>query len=339
MHAPDPILTASIFCNRRLDRVVHQAVGPALERLRAEHPEAEWGVWWVRYALNGDHLKVRIHGPAEHVDDARRALREAADALFAALPPADPDEARVLRPNAPAIDAEDVGAAICPDRTLLWTTYRRSHVSLGPKALTGDDAYVSRITTCLVEGAALVLESTALGEDGRIPGAARQRAVLRAVIGGLRAAGLGPGERAEYLAYHRDWLVRFNAADEAGEAHIRGGFGRQVEKMGATVQQMARAAAAQWEPAAPPAAPGAEGPWRDAVAGLAAWAEGRRGEPSPDPYTDHPAFPLVFKAFHGVANHAGLDMLNEAFLYHLLARVAEEVDGAAEAPALAEAYA
>ncbi|HEX2080628.1 MAG TPA: lantibiotic dehydratase C-terminal domain-containing protein [Longimicrobium sp.] len=343
MHAPDPILTASIFCNRRLDRVVHQGVAPALERLRAERPEADWGVWWVRYAANGDHLKARVHGPAERADDARRVLEAAVEALFASLPPADPEEARFRREGIPAIDPEDEASEDYPDRSLLWTRYRRSHVSLGPKALLRDDAYAARITACLTGGAALVLESTSLDAEGRIPGAARQRAVLRALFAGLRAAGFGAAERAEYLAYHRDWLVRFAAADEAGEDHVRNGFDRQVARVEATVQQLARTAAAHWGPSSAPAGDATDARWRGAIAELSDWSEVLRAQPSLDPYTERRAFPLVFKALHAVANQAGLDLVNEAFLYHLVGRAARVAERAAEPepepePA-AEAYA
>lgn len=338
MYAPDPILTASIFCDRRLDRVAHQVVAPALDRLRAEHPDADWGVWWVRYAANGDHLKVRVHGPGERADDARRAVEDAAEALFASLPPADPEQARFRRMGAPAIDPEDEASEYYPDRSVLWTRYRRSHVSLGPKALLRDDAYVARVSACLAAAGALVLESTSLDAEGRIPGAARQRAVLRALFAGLGAAGFGAAERLEYLAYHRDWLVRFTATDEAGEAHVREGFDRQVARVQATVQQLARTAAAHWGPSAASAGNETDARWRGAVAALSEWSEGLRAEPSVDPYTEHRAFPLVFKALHAVANQAGLDMVNEAFLYHLAGRAAERAAQAAE-PALAAAYA
>jgi hypothetical protein len=340
MYAPDPILTASIYCNRRLDLVLHQAVAPALERLRAEHPDADWGLWWVRYALNGDHLKVRVHGPAEHVEDVRSALGDAVEAMFASLPPADPDEERLTRSHSPAVDIDDEAFAMYPDRTVLWTRYRRSHVSLGPKALLRDDAYISRIVTCLCRGASLVLEATALDADGRILASVRQKAVLRALFAGLRATGLGPAERAEYLAYHRDWLVRSNATDEAGEQHIKAGFDKQLPRVEATVQQLARTAAAHWSSPTPPAGNDTDARWRQAIAELTAWSEVLRAEQSMDPYTDQRGFPVLFKALHAVANHAGLDMLNEAFVYHLVG-AAEQAAQAARAaePVAAGAYA
>lgn len=339
MYAPDPIVTASIYCNRRLDRVVHGVVAPALARLRAQHPDADWGVWWVRYAANGDHLKVRVHGPAERADDARRVVEGAVQELFASLPPADPEEARFRREGTPAIDPEDEASENYPDRSLLWTRYRRSHVSMGPKALLRDDAYAARIIACLAGGGALVLESTSLDEEGKIPGGVRQRAVLRALFAALRGAGFGPAERAEYLAYHRDWLVRFGAADEAGEVHVREGFDRQVGRMDATVQQLARTAAAHWGPASAPAGDATDTRWRGAIAELGDWSEALRAQPSLDPYTENRAFPLVFKALHAVSNQAGLDMVNEAFLYHLVGRAAQVAERAAEPERAAEAYA
>lgn len=338
MHAPDPILTASIFCNRRLDRVLHEAVAPAFARIRAEHPEADPGLWWVRYAKNGDHLKVRLHGPAEVADGARRALEDSVDALFAALPPADPEEKRLSKHDSPPIDIDDEAIADYPDRTLLWTRYRRSHVSLGPKALLKNDVYVARMTACLARAGALVLEATSLDPEGKIPGSVRQRALLRALFAGLRAAGLSPAERIDYLDYHRDWLIRYNAADDAGEVHIHGSFDRQLERVGGTVQQLARTAAAQWNPSVTPPREGTDARWGDALAALNDWADELRSGPSLDPHTEQHAFPLIFKALHGVANQAGLDMMNEAFLYHLVGRAAELAEAAATAQA-AEAYA
>jgi hypothetical protein len=326
MLAPDPVLTANVYCNGRLDRVVHEALAPALERLRQEEAGTPWLLWWVRYSKTGDHVKVRLHGPAERCEAARRILAEAAAAAFAVLPPAALDEPRITRSKVPSIDAEDDAVEDYPDRTLLWTHYARSHVSFGPKQLLDDDGYVARITTCLGRGAEVVLESTSLGADGAIPAPARQRTLLKVLVAGLAGTGFTAEERTRFLAYHRDWLLRFTVVDGGKRAEVLEGFERRVEGMRPTVEQLARVSAAQWAPAALlSAGDTAEERWRLAVASLAAYAGPFRHDPAfrPDPFTDDGAFPLVFKSFHGIANQVGLDLLNEAFIHHLLLRATE----------------
>jgi Lantibiotic biosynthesis dehydratase C-term len=322
----DPLVTASIYADRALDGVVHGAVGPALRRLRAEHPGAAWGAWWVRYSKHGDHLKVRLHGPAPLRDEARAVLEEEARRMLDALPPRDETRPRISNAGLPSIDAQDDAAGDHPDRSLLWTDYARSHVSFGPRELLGEDGYVARICTCLAAGAEVVLAATALDETGAIPGAQRQRALLRAVLAGIAAAPFTPDERAEYLRYHRGWLVRFSVPDESREADVLAGFDRQAERMRAGADQVARAAAARWAAEAAPA----EGDTPDArfgaaVGELCAYAAPFRHDPARqrDPFAEDASFPLLFKALHGIANQAGLNLLNEAYLYHLLPGAAE----------------
>lgn len=334
MLSPDPVVTASVYADRALDRVIHGVVGPVLRRLREQHPDEAWGAWWVRYSKHGDHLKVRLHGPADRAAEARAVLEEEARRTLDALPPRDEAQPRISNPKSPSIDAQDDATADYPDRTLLWTDYQRSHVSFGSKKLLGDDGYVARICTCLAAAAEIVLANTALDEKGVIPGAARQRALLKAVMAGVEGAGFTAEERAEYLRYHRGWLVRFSVADESREADVLAGFDRQRAGMQASADQVARAAAAQWNAARPAGAEGdtPEDGMRRAVAELCAFAAPFRRDPEQlsDPFTDDASFPLVFKALHGVANQAGLNLLNEAFLYHLLL-------GADASPALAGA--
>lgn len=332
MQSPDPVLTASLFCNRRLDAAVHGAVAPALRALRAADPGTPWALWWVRYSRTGDHLKLRLHGPESGRELARRALSDAAEAFFASLPPADPAEARITRPGVPSIDEDDETPGEYPDRSLRWSRYRRSYVSFGARELLDDDAFVARMTACLAAGAELVLESTALDDKGTIPGGARQRTLLKAVLGGLAASGFDAEQRLAYLEYHRGWLLRFALNDSEKDAEAVATFDRQLAAP--TVQQVRRVAAAQWSAAPAPRPDMAEGRWGDAVASLAEYAASLRGRPElGDPYSDDPAFLAVFKAMHGVANQVGLGMLQEAFVHHLVLRAVSPGDEAAPAPA------
>ncbi|HET6231942.1 MAG TPA: lantibiotic dehydratase C-terminal domain-containing protein [Longimicrobiaceae bacterium] len=324
MHAPDPILTANLYSAGGLDELLHGVVRPFRDRLAEADPDGEWSVWGVRYARRGEHLKLRVHGPASHRGLAERLLGEAANAHFAALAPADPELPRLSRNDAPAVDAEDEGGGDLPDRTLLLTTYRRSPVTLGPQPLPDDDGYAARATLCLARGADLVLDGLQPDATGKFPGAARQKLLLRAVIGALAGARFSPALRESYLGYHRDWLLRFSLNSEQARVDLVGHYDSRVEAMGPGAAQIGRAAEAQWG-AEPGAAPGgAWGAWREAVADLVAYMERFRGDPAydVDPFAADVAFPGVFKVLHGLANQAGVKMTDEAWTHHLVLRAA-----------------
>lgn len=322
---PDPTLSASVYCNRRLDRVVSGLVIPFRERLRELDPEERWALWMVRYSGRGDHLKLRLHGPEEERETVRTLIAEEAGRFFAALEPAG-DEPRVSRTGIPAIDEDDEGEGDHPDRALLWTRYRRSHVSLGPEPFLADDGYARAMAAALGAGAAMVLAAFAAHPGGEPPAAARQRTLLKAVVAGLAEAGLSRDRCAAYLAYHRDWLLRFFAEDAEREAELREGLERQADAMASTVEQLRGVVGAEWT-----AASRAETAWRGTLAALAAYVAPFGGDPAyrVDPYATDPIFPPVFKVFHGVANQLGLSPVHEAFVHHLLLRAARS--GAAPA--------
>lgn len=325
MTNPDPALTFNIYCNRRVDAVVHGAVAPFLERLRADDPGERWSLWMVRYPRRGEHLKLRLHGPTEHASRVGDLLAEAVHALFASLPPAPEDEERFSRPRVPPIDVEDAGEDDAPDRTLLQTRYQRSHINLGPRVFLGDDEYVARVVDGLARGAALTLQGLMPGDDWVVSGQARQRALLRALVAGLAGAGLSAEERTQYLEYHRDWLLRFGLADDAQEAELLARCDERLDGMRPGAMQLRSAAAAQWEGGAV-AATGLEAEWRGAIARLADYASQFRGDPAYhlDPYAADPVFPVIFKVLHGTANQLGLGLKDEAFMHHFLLRSVEE---------------
>lgn len=322
MHTPDPVLTASVYANRGLDALIQGAVAPFRARLRERGPAGAWSLWMVRYSRCGEHLKLRIHGPEEGREDARRLLQVAVDAHFATLPPPNEGAPRVSRADAPAVDAEDEADADYPDRALLWTHYRRSHVNMGPPVHLGSDEYAARFTAAMAAGAGLVLDGLAPDAEGRFAGSARQRILLRGLLAGIAAAGFTAEEREAYLAYHRDWLIRFTLDDTQREAEAVAAFDRRVEAMSAAAEQVRRAAAALWDvPDAAPASAG-EAAWCAALTALAGYLDRLRGDPAydVDPFAGNAVFPPLFKAFHGLANQLGVGMLDEAFLHHLLLR-------------------
>lgn len=316
----DPVLTANIYCDRGLDALIHGAITPFRARLRGSDPEGNWSLWLVRYSRCGEHLKVRVHGPPERRELARGLLEESVQAYFSGLSPAG-EEVRVSRTGAPPIDVEDDATSDYPDRTLLWTRYRRSHVNLGPPVFLEDDRYTALFTACLGSGADLVLDFVQPDGTGKVPGATRQRGLLRAVFGGLAAAGFSADERAAYLAYHRDWLVRFNVAGPEAEAELLASYDRRAEGSASTLEQLRKIAARLWG-GAPGIVTGADADWRDALSALVEYLARFRGNPEYrlDPFTDDPVFPPLFKAFHALANHLGIGMLDEALVHHLVLR-------------------
>ncbi|MET0396756.1 MAG: lantibiotic dehydratase C-terminal domain-containing protein [Longimicrobiaceae bacterium] len=323
MNRCEPVLTASLYCSQHLDSLVHAAVGPFLRGLREQDPGGDWSLWMVRYSRCGEHLKVRLHGPRDRCPLARRLLAEAVQAHFDALPAPVPGAPRASRGDIPAIDEDDEREEDYPDRTLSWTRYRRSHVSLGPAPFLDDDRYAGLMAACLASAADLVLDGLRPDASGQVPHSLRQRILLRALVAGLSGLDLAGGPAA-YLAYHRDWLLRFYAEDADREEEVRGQFDARVEQMPGTLEPLRRVAAAQL---VGEAAGGSAGEphgrdWPGALAGLHAYLAGFRGDPAyhVDPFAPDPVFPPIFKVFHGLANQLGLSSTNEAFVHHLLLR-------------------
>ncbi len=60
----------------------------------------------------------------------------------------------------------------------------------------------------------------------------------------------------------------------------------------------------------------ADAQWRRSLAALFLHVSQPRQDL--DLFAEHPSFPPVFKVFHGFANQLGLDILDEAFVHHLL---------------------
>jgi hypothetical protein len=318
MHRPDPILTVSIYRHGKLNELVRGAIVPFRDELRRHDPEGRWALWMVRYTKCGPHLKLRLHGPEEQVPLVRRLLSEAVERHFADLEPASADEAPRSRPKALPIDEEDDRGEDYPDRTLLWTRYRRSGVTLGPNPrLLADDEYAARFGACMAGGAEIALEAMRAGTSP----SAHLKVLLSALAAGLTALPLSPGGRETYAAYHRDWLLRFILPDAGAEREMCGRFDGRVAAMGAVVDEAQRGLWA-WDDGLA-GAEGPEGRWREALAELFAYVARFRGDPAyaSDPFSDDPAFPPVFKAFHGLANQLGIDLLNEALVHHILLRV------------------
>jgi hypothetical protein len=330
--SPDPSETANVYCAGRLDDLIAQGILPFWNELQHHDPQRCWRLWLVRYGCGGEHLKVRLHGPEEQRPLVRRLLADAVHAFFAGLGPAPPSVA--ARSDAPPIDAEDSVAVDYPDRTLLWTSYRRSQISLGSEPYLLDNRYTALLTRCLAEGTDRTLDS--LSGGGTTSHSLRQTTLLKALISGLSVIGPAADGRLSYLAYHRDWLLRFtllkSRADSAKAAELLAHFERRIETMGPTLDQLRRIVATE--------ATGDEGvdtSWRGALRNLLEYITPLGLDPRyhVDAYASEPNFVPLFKVFHGLANQLGLKMLDEAFAHQLLLRAwAAEPCAVVEAGAL-----
>ncbi|HEY0512809.1 MAG TPA: lantibiotic dehydratase C-terminal domain-containing protein [Thermoanaerobaculia bacterium] len=323
---PDPVLTANIY-GAGLDAALFGAVAPFWRELRTHDPERLCYLWVMRYDRRGEHLKVRVHGPESLLPLQRELLAAKTNAFLAALPepaesPAGPGSA------GPPIDPEDAGAPL--DRALLWTTYRRSHISLGGKPFLDDDRYAALLTRCLAGGCDLML-ALEPGPGGSLSSTQRRNTLVKALIEGLAALGFPAAKRADYLAYHRDWLLRLMvpkhmAADPESSARLRNFFDAQIARMEGSLAALGRIAAAAWDGGeralrSPQEVDPVAG-WRRSLAGLLAHVSPLCLDPDYrlEPFASDPVFAPVFKVFHGVANQLGLKRQDEAFTHHLLLR-------------------
>lgn len=316
--SPDPVLSASVYRSGRLCEVIAHLVAPFWREHRGGQGSY---LWLMRYARCGEHLKIRIHAPEAEAPLLRERLETAQAKYFAEAAPPPPGSTRRSTPAAPPVDAEDRATADYPESTFLWTAYGRSPLSLGYRPFLDDDAYCALLTRCLGAGAEIVMDRLEAGPDGECPYAIQSEIWREAVAAGLLATSWSmrwsARERALYLLYHRDCLLRYLrkkkrwTAGANAMAQVLAQFDRQAGKL---AQEKAALAA--------------EDAWSRTLRDLGAYVSPLLEDPAfhVDPFADHPAFPVFFKVFHGLANQIGLDATNEAFLCHLLIGAAGEED-------------
>lgn len=319
---PDPVVTANIYCLHGLDEVIRQVIAPFWHRFRAEDPDQLCDLWLLRYSKCGDHLKVRLHGPEVQAPRMRQLLQDAAESFLTSLGPPGDEPPPQRWKNVPPVDVEDQAEAHYPDRTFLWTEYRRSDVSLGRKPLLLDDRYTALFTHCLGRATERVLAAFAAHGGDKIPHSLRQTTLWRGVIAGLAALGFPAERRAAYLVYHRDWLLRFGLVKSGIPSENATGvlarFDERVEKMGSSLDAVRHTAAGQWSAGGGSLEP--DSGWREALRDLLHYVTGLCSDSAyhVDPFAPDPVFTPFFKVFHGFANQLGLNMFDEALAYHVL---------------------
>ena len=317
----DPIVTANIYCSRRLDDLMKAAIVPFWSQVSAEFEDAGCRLWLMRYAKRGEHLKVRIHAPEALKDRLVTALKACVESYFQST--AGSSGEWLSNPAVPPIDIEDQSPEDQEDRSFLLTTYRRSPVCFGEPTFCADDRHVALFCRAMAAQAELLLSRLAPHADDSTFGQRRQNLLIQQVIAALAAVGFDDGKITDYVKYHRGWLTRSlvskGDARSTTEESVAGFYSGKLDRMGPAIEGLTRLLAARHQ------AQESRDPlmdrWRDAVSDLFGHVEAYRGDPRYDfdPYTDDHAFLPIYKVLHLGANQLGLRISGEAFVYYLLA--------------------
>jgi hypothetical protein len=308
---PDPIASANIYCAGHLDYVIFRAIKPFRNALKDLAPAAAPFLWMVRHGKCGEHVKVRVHSLSTYDDALRDLLEHHVQEAFACLPPTSPAAKSNLTKQ--VIDLEDGVDEPYTNRTLLWTRYQRSYVSLGPSPLLEDDRYVELCTRCLAAAADLLftIEPYFTGE---LPHRYRHSSLLKMLTIGMEALMLSPEDVASYILYHRDWLIRF--------CLVKNWWTReQAERLIDLFDRRVRDQSLL-EPAVTLIANGSvlleEEPDRVWGRNLKEFFLYNSGlHEIHDPFARRPEYLPLFKVLHGTSNQIGMRHLDEAFLYHV----------------------
>lgn len=338
---PDPTVTAAVYCAGRLDEAICHLAAPFWREFRSLELPGRPFFWLVRHWRRGEHLKLRIHAPAGASEVARDILVRAAESYFDGLAIQAPPTTRQMTPGREElflIDPEDREPGTARDRSLVWTRYRRSPVLLGDEALLADDQYVAHLVRCFGAACEVTLEGLRMDGEAPPPQGVRQSLLIRAIAAGLRGAFPEASERHAYLAFHRDWIVRypvlFARRGSAKAEEILALLDRGVSQLGNAALAQVGEMMVQASTANCPD-PGTEdwhASWRHSLEHLRAYlAAIDDAYFASDPFAQGPLFPALFKVFHQLANQLGVKTLDEGLAYHLLLQ-------AAEAPAKSHAF-
>lgn len=322
----DPMLTANIYCTDLTDRLIYSAIRPFWHDALPYRREMQLRMWLMRYRRCGQHLKVRLHGPESARFTMMELLQKRVGDFFDTIAETDraiPVDYQIGAGDIP-IDVEDHGDSNHPNCYLLWTTYRRSFVSLGSLPFLDDDHYVAHFTRCLAEGCEVALREFEPNRSGEFTNTARQLILLKALIEGLEAFGFAPAKSMDYLSYHRDWLIRFaifKSKTDMGKApEIIRHFDKRCQGMMPLVERLKPLVMDHLVSPTSDVDGHEQNAWQESLRALLEYVSPFCADENyrVDPYASDPAYPVPFKVFHGLANQLGLRFLDEAFGHHLL---------------------
>lgn len=319
----DPLVAANVYLGGRLDEVLARVVEPCWTELATLLPGSSSSyLWCLRSPRGGEHLKIRVHGPGALGLAASELISQSAQRLFSESPAQPVEQAGTPQSRRqPILDEADLVNQGHPDRSLIYTTQVRHPALFGVRQLGSNDDYVARFTACLGRGREV---AAALRTDSvRDRASARRQKMLRLLVLGLATLWPDIEQRTTYIAYHRDWLVRFPVLSSgAGKA----GAQRRLERYETALRQMGEqflsALGRLWSAGGAPEDSEVAGPWREDLLALREYLE--KSQLRPDPFAQGATFPCIFKMLHALANQAGLNPGNEGLVYHILLRAAGE---------------
>lgn len=316
---PDPMLSASLFTRGSLDRAITQVVRPFWRRLNEETGDRGAYLWFLRYARGGEHLKLRVHGPADQSHRWAVLLEQHAGAWIRAEDRGTPVQARDSRFLPPIDQDEGSEEAVGEDGgpRLVWTTYARRSLVMGDRRLLADDTYAALFTRAVARGCDLLLAEWEAGDSGSFFGL-RQRYFFHRIAGALSMLWPGEEERARYLAYHRDGLIRFAALQSrSGSRAARKIFElyrRERERIGGHLSEPTSGGSEDHDPG------GGQKRWWISLDDLRSYLRQRR--PSlgggTDPFAPDLFFPALFRVLHDLANALGFNPTTEGLFFDLL---------------------
>jgi hypothetical protein len=326
---PEPILSANIYCSKRLDDLIHRAIAPFWRRFKEKDAEDSCYLWSMRYAKCGEHLKVRLHGPEDFKPALQRDFTTAVSCYFETLGAVDPEDGQVSNGSLPSLDPEDDSPVNYPDRSILWTQYRSSPITMGSPVYLDDSRLVALFTRCLGEGFGRILSEHKPEVNSSFLIRTRQSIVMKLVLSGCAALNFRQNKRLSYLAYHRDWLMRYllfkSDPHKSSREEMLERLDAKLQTAQSTIDKLADIMKSQDQDPSHMDT-GEYAGWARSLANLYQHLQLFRGDSQYDldPYAADPVFLPIFKLFHGVANQAGLSLLNETYLYHLLIPAAGE---------------
>lgn len=319
---PAPLLCASVYDQRQHDLLLDEFLRPFWDASTLK--AADGFLWTMRYGGGGEHLKLRLHGPAQHEAETRQALAVVLDRFVESLPVS---ELPQVDPGPlPSIDPEDEEEGARPDRCWRWTTFRPSPFVLGAEKLAQDPVLAGLYAHAQSAVAEIVMRDLAPQRLEPSFATLRQSLFIRMIIVSFATLGFSAEEREAYIRHHRDWLVRFFVAkarsvDVSADtvlAPLRGRIATMGKTLDALREHLGDASAGV--EAHPPFAA-----WQSRLKDFFAYVATFRGNAAYDldPYTGDHAFLPLFKLLHGACNQFGLRLSNELYVYQLLLAAAD----------------
>ncbi|GMU07989.1 lantibiotic dehydratase C-terminal domain-containing protein [Corallococcus caeni] len=331
LHSADPALSANLYCDHHLDALLQQAIAPFWSELREDGHLRHAALWFTRYTRRGEHLKLRLHLPVERVPWARERLEAAAARFFGSLKDV-PLPERNPPSFAPPIDVEDQPTTNAPDRSLLWTTFRRSPVVLGTERYLQDSRHAGLFAQALSASAEVVL--TQLMPEVPRPTYARKRQslLIQMLIAALGETAFTAAQWQAYLEYHHGWLLRHLLSNKESSTFTRESilaeFDQRALQMQPAIDALSATMAVELKQGPGSVPPDHElSDWRTSVRAFFQHAATYRGHADydVDPYTGDFAFLPLFKLLHGCANQFGFRVNNELYTHHLLLLAARKL--------------